>query len=199
MPHIFIPFAEKNGHIRSVSDVIFKQIFSSMQLREMLIHKPDYSIMVNLSGLHLMDEDFSQDFVALANSYSFPLNKVHLEVTEGVFMDDKDKAIRTMDSLKIEGIKFAMDDFGTGYSSLSYLQKLPINYLKIDKSFVSGMQAAEGDMMIVKNIIMLAHTLGLEVIAEGVETEVQFNLLSDMGCNYFQGWFCGRPGPLPNL
>lgn len=199
MPHIFIPFAEKNGHIRSVSDVIFKQIFSSTQLRQMLAGKPDYSIMVNLSGLHLMDEDFSQDFVSLANSYSFPLKKVHLEVTEGIFMDDKDKAIRTMNSLKVEGIKFAMDDFGTGYSSLSYLQKLPINYLKIDKSFVSGMQAAAGDMMIVKNIIMLAHTLGLEVIAEGVETETQFNLLSEMGCNYFQGWFCGRPGPLPNL
>ena len=199
MPHIFIPFAEKNGHIRSVSNAIFMQIFSSKKLQELLVHKLDYSIMVNLSGLHLMDEDFSRDFLSLANSYSFPLNKMHLEVTEGVFMDDKEKAIRTMDKLKVEGIKFAMDDFGTGYSSLSYLQKLPINYLKIDKSFVSGMQIAAGDMMIVKNIIMLAHTLGLEVIAEGVETEVQFNLLSDMGCNYFQGWFCGRPGPLPNL
>ena len=199
MPHIFIPFAEKNGHIKGVSKAIFKKVFSSTELMTMLAQSKNYNIMLNLSGLHLMDEDFAQDFVSLANSYSFPLNKVHLEVTEGIFMDDKDKVIRTMDMLKVEGIKFAMDDFGTGYSSLSYLQKLPINYLKIDKSFVSGMQAAAGDMMIVKNIIMLAHTLGLEVIAEGVETEVQFDLLSDMGCNYFQGWFCGRPGVLPNL
>jgi EAL domain-containing protein (putative c-di-GMP-specific phosphodiesterase class I) len=165
----------------------------------MLKQRPNYSIMVNLSGLHLMDEDFSNDFIVLAKSFDMPLEKLHLEVTEGIFMDDKERAIRTMAILRQAGIKFALDDFGTGYSSLSYLQKLPINYLKIDKSFVAGMLDAQSDMSIVKNIIMLAHTLGLQVIAEGVETESQFSALADMGCDYFQGWLCGRPGPFPAI
>ena len=130
------------------------------------------SLMINLSGIHLMDANFADDFLSTANHFGFPLNLIHLEVTEGVFLDDKERSIQTMKILRDKGVKFALDDFGTGYSSFAYLQKLPINYLKIDKSFVAGMDQI-GDLSIVKNIINLAHTLNLEVIAEGVETEDQ--------------------------
>ncbi len=196
MPDKFIPFAEKNGQIRAISDAIFKKIFSSPQIGQLKQRKIPCSLMINISGIHLMDANFVNDFVAIAERFDFPLNLVHLEVTEGIFLDDKVRSIHTMQILRDKGVKFALDDFGTGYSSFSYLQKLPINYLKIDKSFVADMGKA-GDLSIVKNIINLAHTLNLEVIAEGVETEGQFKLLCEMGCNYFQGWYCGRPAPLP--
>ena len=198
MPDKFIPFAEKNGQIRAVGDAIFKKIFSSPQVTQLKQSAMPCSLMINLSGIHLMDANFADDFLSTANHFDFPLNLIHLEVTEGVFLDDKERSIQTMQILRDKGVKFALDDFGTGYSSFSYLQKLPINYLKIDKSFVAGMDQI-GDLSIVKNIINLAHTLNLEVIAEGVETEDQFTLLYDMGCNYFQGWYCGRPAPLPSV
>ena len=198
MPDKFIPFAEKNGQIRAVGEAIFKKIFSSPQVTQLKQSAMPCSLMINLSGIHLMDANFADDFLSTANHFGFPLNLIHLEVTEGVFLDDKERSIQTMQILRDKGVKFALDDFGTGYSSFSYLQKLPINYLKIDKSFVAGMDQI-GDLSIVKNIINLAHTLNLEVIAEGVETEDQFTLLYDMGCNYFQGWYCGRPAPLPSV
>jgi EAL domain-containing protein (putative c-di-GMP-specific phosphodiesterase class I) len=198
MPDKFIPFAEKNGQIRAVGDAIFKKIFSSPQVTQLKQSAMPCSLMINLSGIHLKDANFADDFLSTANHFGFPLNLIHLEVTESVFLDDKERSIQTMQILRDKGVKFALDDFGTGYSSFAYLQKLPINYLKIDKSFVAGMDQI-GDLSIVKNIINLAHTLNLEVIAEGVETEDQFTLLYDMGCNYFQGWYCGRPAPLPSV
>jgi EAL domain-containing protein (putative c-di-GMP-specific phosphodiesterase class I) len=196
MPDIFIPFAEKNGHIRAISHAIFKKIFSSPQVPQLKQSAQPLSLMINISGNHLMDANFADDFISTAESFDFPLDLIHLEVTESVFLDDKEQSIQMMKRLKEKGIKFALDDFGTGYSSFSYLQKLPINYLKIDKSFVASMNQIE-DFSIVENIINLAHTLHLEVIAEGVETEEQFKLLHEMNCNYFQGWYFGRPGPIP--
>jgi len=197
MPDKFIPFSEKNGLIREVGAAIFKQIFENPELAKMSSGPAPCNIMINLSGIHLMDISFAQDFIDAANQSQFPVKLIHLEVTEGVFMDDKNQVIRTMQLLRELGIKFALDDFGTGFSSFSYLQKLPIDYLKIDKSFVSDMERSPDGKSIVRNIILLAHTLGLEVIAEGVETEAQFNLLYSMECNYFQGWYIGRPAPFP--
>ncbi len=198
LPDEFIPFAEKNGQIRAVGDAIFKSIFSNPQLMHLKQGQPASKIMINISGIQLMDVGFANELIALTQHYLFPLNLIHLEVTEGVFLDDKDRSIQAMRILSDKGVQFALDDFGTGYSSFSYLQKLPINCLKIDKSFIAGMAHA-GDKSIVRNIINLAHSLNLEVIAEGVETEGQFNLLHEMGCNYFQGWYCGRPAPLPKM
>ena len=108
-------------------------------------------------------------------------------------------AIGIMKDLSAKGVKFVLDDFGTGYSSLSYLQKLPIQYLKLDKSFVAGMTSKEGDLSIAENILSLSKTLGLQVIAEGVETKEQFDILHRKGCNFFQGWYFGRPGKLPDV
>jgi diguanylate cyclase (GGDEF)-like protein len=199
MPGKFIPFAEKNGQIRLVANAIFKKIFSSPKVAQLKEGKKPIRLMINLSGTHLMDIKFADEFTAMVKGYNFPLNLIDLEVTEGVFLEDKRSPIKVMQTLNDLGIKFALDDFGTGYSSFSYLQKLPIHFLKIDKSFVDDVASFSTGGSIVENIIALAHALNLKVIAEGVETEEQFNTLLALGCDYFQGWCCGRPGPLPLL
>ena len=199
MPGKFIPFAENNGQIRLVSNTIFKKIFSSPQVAQLKEGKKPIRLMINLSGAHLIDIEFADKFTTMVKSYDFPLNLIDLEVTEGVFLEDKQRPIQVMQVLNELGVKFALDDFGTGYSSFSYLQKLPIQFLKIDKSFVDDLISVSTGGSIVENIIALAHTLNLKVVAEGVETEEQFNILLALGCDYFQGWYCGRPGPLPSL
>jgi len=197
-PESFIPFAEKNGQIRSVGNAVFNKIFSSTEVAQLRREDKTCRLMLNVSGLHLMDVEFASEFISILKKYHFPLDMINLEVTESVFLYDKEQTVSTMQTLINEGVRFALDDFGTGYSSFSYLQKLPIKYIKIDKTFVAGLGEAES-RSIVKNIIILAHTLNLEVIAEGVETEEQYQLLFDKNCNYFQGWYCGVPGPLPSI
>lgn len=196
-PGKFIPFAEKNGLIQLVSNAIFKKIFTSPQVAQLHKRAKPIRLMINLSGALLFDVGFADAFTEMIKGYNFPLNLIDLEVTEGVFLEDKQGPIRVMEILRDKGVKFALDDFGTGYSSFAYLQQLPIQFLKIDKSFVAGVTSVNADGSIVENIISLAHTLELKVIAEGVETEEQFKALLALGCDYFQGWYCGRPGPLP--
>ena len=199
MPGKFIPFAENNGQIRLISKTIFTKIFSSSQVAQLKESKKPIRLMINLSGAHLIDIDFVDQFITLAKTCDFPLDLIDLEVTEGVFLEDKQRPIQVMRVLNKLGVKFALDDFGTGYSSFSYLKKLPIQFLKIDKTFVDDVTSLSAGGSIVENIIALAHTLNLKVIAEGVETEEQFNALLALDCDYFQGWYCGRPGPLPSL
>jgi len=199
VPGKFIPFAEKNGQIRLVSNALFKTIFTSPQVAQLQKGAKPIRLMINLSGALLFDSGFADSFTAMVKGYNFPMNLIDLEVTEGVFLEDKQGPIRVMEILRERGAKFALDDFGTGYSSFAYLQQLPIQFLKIDKSFVAGVTSVNADGSIVENIISLAHTLELKVIAEGVETEEQFNALIALGCDYFQGWYCGRPRPLPLL
>ena len=199
MPGKFIPFSENNGQIQLVSNTIFKKIFSSPQVAQLKEGKKPIRLMINLSGALLFDIEFANRFITMVKGYDFPLNLIDLEVTEGIFLEDKQRPIKVMQILNDLGVKFALDDFGTGYSSFSYLQKLPIQFLKIDKSFVADITSLSTGESIVENIIALAHILNLEVIAEGVETEEQFNALLALGCDYFQGWYCGRPEPLLSL
>ena len=197
-PEKFIPFAEKNGQIKIVGNAIFDKIFSSTDVARLRKGDKVFSLMVNVSGLHLMDSDFADEFISMAKNYHFPLSLIVIEVTESVFLYDKEQSILTMEALIDEGVQFALDDFGTGYSSFSYLQKLPVKFLKIDKTFVAGLDH-DDSRLIVRNIINLAHALNLKVIAEGVEDEGQYELLYAMSCDYFQGWYCGRPAPLPPI
>ena len=192
MPDDFINFAEKHGQMNEVGVAILRAIFSSSNFFDTTINSKSI-LMINISAYQLMSTAFADRFISLSNQYQIPLNRVQLEITEGVFLKDMTNAISTIKTLKNRGVKFVLDDFGTGYSSLSYLQKLPIEYLKLDKSFVAGMITNRDDQSIVDNILSLAKTLGLEVVAEGVETEEQFNLLYAKGCDYFQGWYFGRP------
>ncbi len=120
---------------------------------------------------------------------------IELEITEGAVMDNVVKAIETMQALHYAGFQLAMDDFGTGYSSLSYLKRFPIQKVKIDRSFISDLENDDDSKSITTAIIQMSHSLGLHVLAEGVETEEQLNYLQDEKCDYVQGYYTGRPMP----
>lgn len=122
--------------------------------------------------------------------------KLKLELTESLVLDNVAEAIATMQRLKESGVQFSMDDFGTGYSSLAYLKKLPLDQLKIDQSFVSEIDTDPDDATIVQTIVAMAKNLDMEVIAEGVESELQRNFLIECGCLNFQGYLFGKPLPL---
>ena len=119
-----------------------------------------------------------------------------LELTESMLLDNIEETVITMNQLKEVGIRFSLDDFGTGYSSLQYLKRLPLYQLKIDQSFVRDIAVDSSDQAIIRTIIAMAHTLNLNVIAEGVETEEQQGLLMNNGCTHYQGYFFGRPVPI---
>ncbi len=196
MPDDFIPFAEKSGQMNDVGESILRNIFTNQSLWALSANHPNYVLMINISAHQLMNLRFADQFIMLAEQYQIPLERIHLEVTEGTFLENVELAIGVMERLCSKGVKFVLDDFGTGYSSLAYLQKLPIKYLKLDKSFVAGMVSNKDDQSIVDNILSLAKTLNIQVVAEGVETKEQFDLLRQKGCDFFQGWYFGRPGQI---
>jgi EAL domain-containing protein (putative c-di-GMP-specific phosphodiesterase class I) len=128
--------------------------------------------------------------------YGINPSLLKLEPTESILLENIEATIATMNELKAFGVRFALDDFGTGYSSLQYLKKLPLNQLKIDQSFVRDLASDSNDQAIVKTIIAMAQSLNLEVIAEGVETQEQQQILQHHGCNHFQGYLFGKPMPI---
>ena len=130
----------------------------------------------------------------LASTGAKPL-RLKLELTESTLLRDAEDVIEKMNALKAVGVRFALDDFGTGYSSLLYLKRLPLEQLKIDMSFVRDILQDPNDAMIAQTIVALGHSMDLRVIAEGVETAAQRDKLAQMGCDAFQGYFYGRPGP----
>jgi EAL domain-containing protein (putative c-di-GMP-specific phosphodiesterase class I) len=125
--------------------------------------------------------------------YGVNPKRIKFEITEGILLEKKEEARETIQQLKSKGFDFSLDDFGTGYSSLQYLQKLPLGQLKIDQSFVQHIEDNLHDFNIVRTIIAMASSLGIQCVAEGVETEGQFELLLAEGCNFFQGYLFGRP------
>jgi EAL domain-containing protein (putative c-di-GMP-specific phosphodiesterase class I) len=193
MPNDFIPFSENSGQIHEVGSAILKSIFSNPDLISALRGQSRTKLMINISGHQLMNVAFADQFLALCDQHQTPLHQIYIELTEGVFISNTHEAIAVMDRLQAKGIKFVLDDFGTGYSSLGYLQKLPVKYLKIDRSFIVGMMASKDDQVIVKNILNLSKSLGLKVVAEGIEDKSQFDFLFGKGCDLFQGWYFGRP------
>jgi EAL domain-containing protein (putative c-di-GMP-specific phosphodiesterase class I) len=135
---------------------------------------------------------------ALAETGANP-QRLELEVTENAVMLNIDSAIKVLNSIQALGVSLLMDDFGTGYSSLAYLKRLPLDTLKIDRSFIQNTSPAPYDMEVVKAIIAMAHTLGMQVITEGVETAEQYDLLKQFGCDYVQGFLMGHPVPMGQL
>ena len=139
------------------------------------------------------DKTFVPRIREVLERHSFPYQKLTLEITEGAMMENPLQAVEVLTELQSMGINLAIDDFGTGYSSMAYLKNLPVNELKIDKSFVIGLDADPSDEAIVRSTIDLAHNLGLRVIAEGVETQQTWDLLSDIECDVAQGFHMGKP------
>ena len=148
---------------------------------------------LNASVRHLMKRDFIDEVTSLLKNSGIPAEKLEIEITESIMIDSVDKAQKCIDEIKNLGIKIAIDDFGTGYSSLGYLNKFPANLLKIDKSFIDKMNTGESSRQYVAAIISIGHIMGFDVISEGVEEENQLETLSEIGCDFIQGFIWGRP------
>ncbi|WP_417787105.1 putative bifunctional diguanylate cyclase/phosphodiesterase [Stutzerimonas xanthomarina] len=197
-PDIFIPIAEQNGSIIAIGEWVLDQ--ACRQLSEW--HQQGFSdlrMAVNLSTVQLHHAGLPGVISNLLSSHRLPPETLELEVTETGLMEDIAAATDNLHSLRRSGALIAIDDFGTGYSSLSYLKSLPLDKIKIDKSFVRDMAAVEGDTTIVRAIIQLGKSLGMLVIAEGVETAEQERYLIDEGCNEGQGYYYSKPVSAPEL
>lgn len=154
---------------------------------------------VNVSARQFRQPDFVQQVSNALLASGAPAHRLKLELTESLMLDNVDECIAKMSQLKTSGVRFSVDDFGTGYSSLAYLTRLPLDQLKIDQSFVRNLGVRHSDGLIVQTIVGMARNLGLEVIAEGVETVEQRNLLAEQGCTLYQGYLFGRPAPVAVL
>jgi len=158
-------------------------------------YKRRVAIAINITAIEFQDPKLVTNIQALMFEYNIQPKYLELEITENVVMTDISTAMSTIVSLQNMGIKVSIDDFGTGYSSLAYLRKLPIDKIKIDRSFISEVAANDSDMTIVKSMIELSHGLGKRVLAEGVETVEQLNVLRNLGCDAVQGYFINKPLP----
>jgi diguanylate cyclase (GGDEF)-like protein len=190
-PDQFIPFAEQTGFIRVLTRWVLEQ--SASLQRELADHGLHLKCSVNLSTRDLLDQDLPNKFRDILARYRLSPAAFCLEITESAIMDDPVRAQQTLDGLHAMGVDLSIDDFGTGYSSLAYLKRLPVDELKIDKSFVLNMEKDIGDSKIVRSTIDLGHNMGLRVVAEGIESEAAWRLLARMGCDQGQGYFMSRP------
>ena len=192
-PVEFVPMAERTGLIRPLSRYVLNVALA--QAREWRDAGLDLKVSVNLSARNLLDPALPEDVSRLLAKWRVPAAILELEITESTIMVDPNRAMEVLRRLHTMGIALSIDDFGTGYSSLAYLKELPVNELKIDRTFVANMATNRGDAFIVRSTIDLAHNLRLQVVAEGVEDEHTMNELAALGCNVAQGFHIGRPVP----
>ena len=193
MPDRFIPLAERSGLIRSLT--LFAARTALTQARTWREAGIELTVSVNLSTRDLIDVSLPEEIGELLEETRVPAHLLELEITESVIMADPMRARGVLTRLRDMGVKVAIDDFGSGFSSLGYLKNLPLNDLKIDKSFVINMIEDSADAVIVQSTIELAHNLGLTAIAEGVESDEAWRRLRTLGCDVAQGWLIGRPLP----
>ncbi|MCP3673063.1 MAG: EAL domain-containing protein [Gammaproteobacteria bacterium] len=193
-PDEFIPIAEDSGHIKKLGAWVFVQACNtSIQWTEQQFNAQPLTISINVSIVQLKSDGFIDELKELLSQVSLPPKHIVLEITESIMTDDPDAMVTLLSNIQALGISIAIDDFGTGYSSLSYLRRLPIDILKIDQSFVADIGINKNGEAIVKTIITLAHNLGLEVIAEGVENQTQTDFLVNYECDTLQGYYFSRP------
>ena len=190
-PDRFIRVSEGNGMIIDIGHFVIEQ--SLYDLSEINRHHfQNLDLSINVSIRQLQENGFTERLSASLSKYEFPADQLTLEITEGIFIDDLQYLIPVLHKIRALGVKLSMDDFGTGYSSLSLLKQLPIDELKIDKSFVENITSRNEDRLMVLNIIDIAQNLGIKVVAEGIEDAQQSRLLLELGCNLQQGYFyCG--------
>ena len=196
-PDYFVPVAERSGLIGPLTRHMLDGALSACA--EWHAAGRDLGVAVNLSARSLQDADLVDEVERLLRRHRVPAERLTLEVTESSVMADPPRAVALLHQLRDLGVRLSVDDFGTGYSSLSYLKRLPVHEVKIDRNFVAGLHEQGEDMVIVRAIIDLGHHLGLEVVAEGVEDQVTWDLLATMGCDLVQGWHLARPMPTEEL
>jgi EAL domain-containing protein (putative c-di-GMP-specific phosphodiesterase class I) len=194
-PLSFIPLAEETGLIiplgRWVLETACRQ---AMRWRDARPKGPPLMMSVNLSARQFVQPDLVDQVEAILTETGLDPSTLELEITESVVMDQSEVGIRSLHRLRDMGVRLVLDDFGTGYSSLAYLKHLPLDTIKIDRTFVAGLDG-EADRSIVEAVIALAHGLRISVVAEGIETEGQFEILRIMGCDIGQGYLFARPLP----
>jgi EAL domain-containing protein (putative c-di-GMP-specific phosphodiesterase class I) len=193
-PAEFIPVAEDSGLIVQVGEWALRT--ACAQARAWNAEKLPVSVAVNISARQFAQPDFTRVVGSVLRDTACSPAWIELEVTESAAMRDADVTVATMQALKVMGVALAIDDFGTGFSSLSYLKRFPIDRLKVDQSFVRDLTSDPDDAAISQAVISLGHSLGLKVIAEGVETDAQLALLAGYGCDEVQGYLVSRPVPV---
>ena len=192
-PGKFIPIAEKNGAILPLGEYVIDKSLSDYSKLMQKYGDRKLILSINISALQFKSANFINFLVEKIKEYEIPANKLELEITESALIDDMQDVINKMNILREMGIRFSMDDFGTGFSSLSYLRQLPIDTLKIDKSFIDSVVTDGPTRTIAETIIELSKKMGFDTIAEGVEEEVQYSLLKNIGCENIQGFYFGKP------
>lgn len=195
-PVQFIPLAEDTGLIEPIGQWVLETACAQLKLWQQDALTRDLLMSVNVCAKQFYQADFIAQVQAAVQRHAINPMLLKLELTESMLLENIEDTISTMNALKKIGILFSLDDFGTGYSSLQYLKRLPLNQLKIDQSFVRDIAVDNSDQVIVRTIIAMAHSLELDVIAEGVETEEQRQLLLNQDCTHFQGYLFGRPVPI---
>ncbi|OEZ63740.1 bifunctional diguanylate cyclase/phosphodiesterase [Duganella sp. HH105] len=196
-PAQFIPLAEETGLILLLGDWVLEQACRQLRDWQREAATRELVLSINVSAKQFRQADFCARVRSAIERYGIVPARLKLELTEGLLLDNIEDTIASMTALKALGIKFSLDDFGTGYSSLQYLKRLPLDQLKIDQSFVRDLASDANDQAIVLTIIAMARSLRLDVIAEGVETPAQRQLLSELGCDAYQGYLYCRPLPAP--
>ena len=194
MPGDFIPVAEQSNRIVAIGEWVLRRAcaIASADLE-------DERISVNVSPLQFREKDFVETVRTTLEAASLDPSRLEIEITENVLIDDDKHALRILKELKGLGVRVALDDFGTGYSSLGYLSRFPFDAIKIDRTFVQAIQQTENALAIVETIVRLGRALGMAIVAEGVETIEELQLLAGEGCNEIQGYLVGRPEPLSRL
>jgi diguanylate cyclase (GGDEF)-like protein len=192
-PGDFIPIAEQSGLIGPLTRYVLER--AAAECASWRAAGRDLSVAVNLSVRDLLDHDLPTLVSRILASYHLPGDALHLEITESMIMSDPERALATVTKLRELGVKISVDDFGTGYSSLANLKQLPINELKIDRTFISSMLQDASDLIIVRSTINLGHDLRLKVVAEGVEDDLTLRQLANLGCDLAQGYHLSRPLP----
>jgi EAL domain-containing protein (putative c-di-GMP-specific phosphodiesterase class I) len=190
-PDEFIPLVEKTVLLRPLTQYVAESVLK--QWREWANMGIRIPVSINVSPRSLLDQDFPDQIQGLLREHDVPPAFLRIELTEGFLMGDSGRSIAVLDALSNVGVGLSIDDFGTGYSSLSYLKRLPIEEIKIDRSFVMQMHVDANDFMIVRATVDLGRNLGLRVVAEGVEDLATFDRLADFGCDEAQGYYISRP------
>jgi diguanylate cyclase (GGDEF)-like protein len=196
-PNVFINIAEENGCIIELGEWVFQQVLSDFP--KISKHFGDIEICINMSPIQFAQSECIAQFITSITNRGIPGAHFCFEITEGLLLEPSNNIIENLSKINAHGIRLALDDFGTGYSSLAYLNKFKIDYVKIDKSFISNITDNPNDLALCKTIIYMGKQLNIKLIAEGVETLEQENLLKEMACDYSQGFYRARPLTIRDL